>query len=144
MGRMLPAGVEEHISKASWPLGPPVMKCVPDPGDMRTGDTDRKIIDALRKDPAMPVPDLSRTIVLSGTVVRKRLELMERNRMTSVIAEVNLTKIDAVLYSVISGNINDLLPGSTDQVIFLITDRDNGILVSHSDNMKSAREQILG
>lgn len=133
-----------HIAKATEVLGPPVMKYVPEPRmvKMRIGDVDRNIIDELRKDPRVSVPDIAKNIDSTASIVRKRLDLMEKSRVISVIAEVDLTMIDSVLFSVISQNVHELLPSITEQPIFIISDRDNGIVVCYSDNLKQARSSI--
>ncbi len=137
-------GVDEHISRVSEELGPPVMKYVPEPRElkMRIGEVDRKIVEALKEDPRLPVSDIAKKLDLPNSTVRKRLDLMEKNRVISVIAELDLAKIDSVLYSVISSNIKTLLPYLPEEIILLITDRDNGILVCYSDSLKSARGSI--
>lgn len=136
--------LSEHINRAMKVLGPPIMKYIPEPREvkMRIGEIDRKILEELKKDPRVPVPDIAKILNASTSIVRKRLDLMGKNRVISVIAEVDLTKIDAVLFSVISRNVRTLLPSISEQPIFIISDRDNGILVCYSDNLKQARDSI--
>lgn len=136
--------LDDEIRKAVDAMGEPVMRYIPEPRTigMRIGDADRRIIDALKSDPRMASADIAKLLELSPGVVRKRLDLMEKNRVISVIAEVDLTRIDSVLYSVISGNVNTLFPAIPDQLIFAIADRDNGILVCYSDNLGQAKQTI--
>lgn len=137
-------GLEELISKASEILGPPIMKYVPEPVDigMRISDIDRRIIDTLKEDPRMSISDAAKVLDYPAAVVRKRLALLEKNRIITVMAEIDLSKIESVLYSVISRSVKTLVNAAKDQIIFLINDRDDGILVCFSDNLKSAKSSI--
>lgn len=134
----------EHIYRAMQVLGPPVMKYIPEPREirMRIGDLDRRILEELKKDPRIPVSDIARNLNVATNQVRKRLDLMDKNRVVSVIAEVDLTKIDSVVFSVISKNVQMLLSAKSEQPIFVISDRNNGILVCYSDNLRQARDSI--
>lgn len=136
--------LEEHIRRAENVLGPPVMKYVPEPLEMkmRIGDLDRDILEELKKEPLVPVPEIARKLGKPSSLIRKRLDLMEKSHAVSVIAEVDLAKIDAVIFSVISRNLQVLLSDISERTIFIISDRNNGILVCYSDNLKQARETI--
>ncbi len=137
--------LEQSIREAEEILGPPVMKYIPERKEfqMRIGDVDRRILEELRKNPTLPVSDLAKNISSPVNLVRKRLGLLEKNRAIAVIAEIDLSKIDSLLYSVISRNLSALLQSAPGQTIFVISDKNNGILVCYSDNLKNARNSIM-
>ncbi len=136
--------VMERIQQAALAVGEPVMTYIPENREakMRIGEIDRRIIDTLREDPTINVSEMAKKLFQPVNYIRRRLDLLEKNRMVAVIAEIDLTKIDAVLYSIISRNLNALLPVAPGQTIFVIADRENGILVCYSDDLKNARDSI--
>lgn len=136
--------LEDEIRKAETFAGLPIMKYIPEQRDMKMniGETDRRILEYLKKDPRMSVVNLAKELGLANSSVRKRINLMEKNHVIAATTEIDLSKTDIVLFSIISKNVRNLIPVITDQPILVISDRDNGILVCFSENLKQARYVI--
>lgn len=136
--------VQMLIEEASEKIGTPFMKYIPEPYriPINLGETDRKIIELLKKDPRMSVVSMASEMDLKPSIVRKRLRLMEKYNLLSVSAELNLSKMDSIIFAVISDNVRKLARYVDEDLIISISDKDRGIMICYSDSLINARRII--
>ena len=138
------SSLQSYIDEAVKKMGEPVMRYIPPqrPLKMHISDLDRKIISMLSKDPRMPIADIANELKIKNSLVKRRVDLMEKDHVIYAIAELDLNKIDITLFSLISPNIDEIIPLLGDHTLLIISDKGNGIAVSYSNNMKNARQII--
>ncbi|MEM0156087.1 MAG: winged helix-turn-helix transcriptional regulator [Thermoplasmataceae archaeon] len=136
--------VYECINDATRKLGEPFMKYIPQPRqlNMSFGKLDFEIIEILKESPRLPVLSIAEKLNVKPSVARKRLAMMEKNRVINAVAEIDLAKTDSTILSIISSSVESLFPYFGDNIIFYISDRGNGIIVGYADNLKKARGTI--
>ncbi len=136
--------LQSYIDEAMMRMGEPVMRYIPPqrPISMRIGDLDRNIISRLVADPRIPISDISKDLKVKNSQVKRRIDLMEKNRIIYATAEFDLSKSDFTLFSLITPNVDKIFPLLGDNTLVLISDKGNGIIVSYSNNMKNARSII--
>ncbi|MCL4345020.1 MAG: winged helix-turn-helix transcriptional regulator [Candidatus Thermoplasmatota archaeon] len=136
--------VNRKIESFAGKLGQPVMKYIPPPGNYsgNSRDIDRKIIDQLRKMPRAKISEVARAIDLPVIRVKRRYNYLTKNHLLSVIAKVDLSKTDIVLFSIFSENQEILQPVLSEVSIFQIRDEQSGVFVCFADNMVNARSVI--
>lgn len=134
----------EFISDATQKLGEPFMRYIPETRDLRMsiGKFDLDVIRILKENPRMPVQAIAERMDTKPAIVRKRLNMMEKNKVITAVAEIDLTKTDSTILSIISSSIENLFPYFRDNIIFYISDKGNGIIIGYSDDLKKARNTI--
>ena len=136
--------LQSYIDEAVKKMGEPFMRYIPPqrPIKMHISDLDRKIISMLSKDPRMPIADIAKELKVRNSLVKRRVDIMEKDHVIYAIAEFDLNKIDVTLFSLISPSIDEIIPILGDQTLLVISDKGSGIAVSYSNNMKNARQTI--
>ncbi len=136
--------VEKQIEEAEKHLGKPVMKYIPpSPAiGMNLNNNDLKLIEFLRDDPRMSITDLASKLGLPYMTVKRRLNLMMKNRLVGIIAELDLTGGDVVIFSIFSRKANDVTPVLAPSSIFAIRDSEAGVFMCYSETLLAARENI--
>lgn len=132
------------IETASAQIGKPFMQYIPEQEriPINLGDIDRGIINLLRTDPRMSVVSMAAQLDVKPSIVRKRLNLMEKYHVLTVTAELDLSKMDSIIFAVISDNLKSLSSYIDEDLIITISDRGRGIMICYSDNLRNARKVI--
>jgi DNA-binding Lrp family transcriptional regulator len=136
--------VEKKIAEAGKELGEPVMKYIPPTGQigMNLNSNDREIIKLLRQDPRMSVTDIAAKLDLPYMTVKRRMNLLLKNRLIGVVSQIDLSGGDVVIYSIFSHQVNALSQLLEPQTIFMIRDATAGVLFCYSENLRAAKESI--
>lgn len=136
--------VERRIAEAGRELGEPVMKYIPPAGQvgMNLNSNDREIIRLLREDPRMSVTDIAAKLDLPYMTVKRRLNLLIKNRLIGVVSQIDLSGGDVVIYSIFSHSVNSLAQLLEPQTIFMIRDAHAGVFFCYSENLRTAKESI--
>lgn len=136
--------VEKKIAEAGKELGEPVMKYIPPQGEvgMNLNSNDREIIRLLRDDPRMSVTDIASKLDLPYMTVKRRLNLLMKNRLIGVVSQIDLSGGDVVVYSIFSHSVNAVSQLLEPQTIFMIRDATAGVFFCYSENLRSAKESI--
>ncbi len=136
--------VEKQIAEAEKHLGKTVMKYIPPAGNlgMNLNKNDLRIIELLKEDPRMSITDLAAKLELPYMTVKRRLNLMTKNRLIGIIAELDLTGGDVVIFSIFSRKVNDVTGVLAPSAIFAIRDVEAGVFMCYSETLFAARETI--
>lgn len=136
--------VEKQIAEAEKHLGKTVMKYIPPAGNlgMNLNMNDLRIIELLRGDPRMSITDLATKLDLPYMTAKRRLNLMMKNRLIGIIAELDLTGGDVVIFSIFSRKVNEVTPILVPSAIFAIRDSEAGVFMCYSETLFAARENI--
>ena len=136
--------IYEFINDAAGKLGEPFMRYIPEPRqlNMAFGKMDLEIIEILKVNPRLPVLNIAEKLNAKPSVVRKRLAMMGKNRVINAVAEIDLTKTDSTILSIISSSVEKLFPYFGENIIFYISDKGNEIIVGYAENLKKARGTI--
>ena len=132
------------IASASAELGPPVMRYFPPPAkiSMTMGDTDFRIIDILKRNPRISTSTIASELETSYMTVKRRIGLMERNRVIGVITQLDLSSGDLVLYSIFSQAMESLGSSLSPFSIFSIRDSSAGFTLCYADSLKDAKNSV--
>ncbi len=136
--------VERKIAEAGKELGEPVMKYIPPTGQvgMNLNSNDYEIIKLLREDPRMSVTDIASKLDLPYMTVKRRMNLLIKNRLIGVVSQIDLSGGNVVIYSIFSHAVNALSQLLEPQTIFVIRDTTAGVLFCYSENLRAAKESI--
>lgn len=136
--------VERKIAEAGKELGEPVMKYIPPAGQvgMNLNSNDYEIVRLLREDPRMSVTDIAAKLDLPYMTVKRRMNLLMKNRLIGVVSQIDLSGGDVVIYSIFSHSINALTQLLEPHTIFAIRDASAGVLFCYSENLRAAKESI--
>ena len=74
--------------------------------------------------------------------VKWRYNIMKKNNLLNVTIKVDLSKTDVVLFSIFSGNKENIRKALLESTIFSITDSNYGVFICFSENMVNAKEMI--
>ncbi|MFG1555767.1 MAG: winged helix-turn-helix domain-containing protein [Thermoplasmataceae archaeon] len=138
------AEINNQISKAAEELGNPVMRYFPKSisYNQNSRAIDREIINQLRKDPRANLSDIAKGIDAPLMRVKWRYNIMKKNNLLNVTVKVDLSKTDVVLFSIFSGNKENIRKALLESTIFSITDSNYGVFICFSENMVNAKEMI--
>lgn len=136
--------VEEKIAEAGRELGDPVMKYFPPTAQvgMNLNSNDMEIIRLMRGDPRMPVTGIAAKLDLPYMTVKRRLNLLLKNRLIGVVSQIDLSGGDVVIYSIFSHAVDAVTKLLMPHTIFAIRDATAGVLFCYSENLKGARDSI--
>lgn len=138
------ADVNIQISKAAEELGNPVMRYFPKfiSYNSNSKAIDREIIDQLRLNPRANLSDIAKEINAPLMRVKWRYNIMKKNNLLNVTIKVDLSKTDIVLFSIFSGNNENIRKTLIESTIFSITDSKYGVFICFSENMVTAKDVI--
>lgn len=90
----------------------------------------------------MPVTDIAAKLDLPYMTVKRRLNLLLKNRLIGVVSQIDLSGGDVVIYSIFSHAVDAVTKLLEPQTIFAIRDATAGVLFCYSENLKGARDSI--
>lgn len=136
--------LNQKIARATEALGPPVMRYMPPPPriSMNIRDLDFKIIELLKKDPRMSISNIAAALNVPYMSVKRRINLMEENRVIGVITQVDLSGGELVLYSIFSKSVDRFFPSLAQSTIFAIRDASAGFALCYADSLKTAKSSV--
>lgn len=136
--------LERKLEDATSKLGDPVMRYIPPamPLGMNINKTDLDIIELLKKDPRMSVTDISAGLDIPYMTAKRRLNLLIKNHILGIITELDLSGGDVVLYSIFSTSVDKVRQFLSPQTVFSIADREAGVFMCFSENLKNAKASI--
>jgi DNA-binding Lrp family transcriptional regulator len=136
--------VEAKILTTSKQLGNPVMKYLPklDSYLSNSKAIDAQLIDQLRKMPRSKIAEIAKILDLPVIRVKRRYNFLRKGSMIGVIAKIDLSRTDLVLFSIFSSQVEKIEPILENGTIFKISDKKAGVFVCFAENMASAKTII--
>ena len=136
--------INQKIENFAKKLGEPVMRYIPiiENYSGNSKDVDLQIIEQMRKMPRAKIVEIAKAIDQPVIRVKRRYNYLTRNNLIAVLAKVDLSKTDIVLFSIFSNNQEVLQPILSEISIFQIVDQKSGVFVCYADNMVNARNVI--
>lgn len=136
--------VNQKIDEFSKKLGEPVMRYTPKINRTPTfqKNLDELLISQLQKMPRAKISEIAKAIDLPSIRVKRRYNFLKKMKYINVIAKVDISKTDAVLYSIFSQKQDIVAPILAENAIISITDGNAGVFVCFAENMVGARAVI--
>ncbi len=135
------AQLDELIDKASAQLGNPVMKYKPVISSYsgNSKSIDFQIIDQLRMTPRAKLSEIAKSIEIPAMRVKRRYNFLRKSHLIAVMAKIDLSKTDVVIFSLFSQDQERIEPILEDSTIFKIADNKSGIFICFAENMVTAK-----
>ncbi|BDC18002.1 Lrp/AsnC family transcriptional regulator [Acidianus sp. HS-5] len=135
--------LKKRIDDMSENLGYPKMIYVPKQELYVPSNFDLKLVSIIKEEPTLDSMYLADRMKVSSKTIRRHIRYLYSRNFIRLIPEVDLTKLDLIMYAVFTHNVEVGRKFFAKQMFREISDDNSGIFVNVGDSLQEVKEEFF-